>query len=181
MAIIERDVIQFFPMVQGGRPNNMFGGTFKHQIVFSDRVRCNHLFAIAGNILQISQSVEFQRSVTNIDITQSLMMSHGAAKSSRQDVTQFLGMWQSATIVRAYEQVEQSLQITQSVLATVAKPGTSTLNLSHSVSYTVVRNLIVTQTLNLNSDGAGYLANPNFISSETISISGPNSSPEDVF
>ncbi len=174
MAVIELFVDQMLVIDQSNSKNNPRGVAASNTLIITQTVDNHQYLQSVGDFLNIGQQVEVHKSVICLAVEQYLEISDRGRKfNSQQDVIQILALWQLARTVE-FEAVSQTLVISQAVDVVFCTPGTNTLVLTQSVSYTITRNLVCEQTLVINSGCSGYKEDKNFYSTELPTITGPN-------
>lgn len=180
MAVFEVFVNQMFPMLQG-EPETNPQGAFVNQILsLGQSVSTNQKSGTGISRFQMSHTAAVDHTLINITISQFLYMWQTGGRGPHVFATHFYHLWHTA-VVSAYETPSNILYLSQSVLTYFGHDGKNTLVINQTLTYKMVRNLLVSQTYAPVSDGTSFLPNPNFINEIEPSLSGPNGPPEYVW
>jgi hypothetical protein len=111
----------------------------------------------ARDLLYLSQLVRVVKTL-NLGVAHTLAFSQTPRpRVSDEEAFQFLSIQQSVVLESKWPSVTQPLTLTQVAVALLAKAAYNTLTLTQEVTVNVTRNLGVTQTLTMVSQGRAYL------------------------
>lgn len=173
MAVYELFVDDFF-VVDQTTGSNPFGRAVQQTLVINETVKYMPYPMSFAQRFEVGQSAVVRKSVNHIGITQRLeFFQQGGKGPALQVITDHFHMVQTAKIIE-YEAISQTLIITQTVGVQLAKNTTSTLIMTDSATYTVIRNRAITQTFVMLSGGTGYIPDDETYGITVPAFGGPN-------
>jgi len=168
-------------MIQPGTDSVPDGASASNIFVVSETFQSNRKIGSVVQTFRVQQSQLGDHKIINRTILQSLYMLQRAARTFVRTVTDIFAPFQSQRKVKAYKIVGQTLYLSQTVVGAFGKPAINTFAMTQAATYTARRNLTSTQTFSPVSSGKGYLPDPCFIGTPTVSIGGPNGEPDYIF
>jgi hypothetical protein len=181
MSVIEVTVLQAFPIYEPADIPNPQGLSIQDTLVFMEAIKINQKFEIVKNYFELNEYTNGDSSIINKTIVDWLYMTQHGARATTQTITQIFAMWDSSNKIKSYDIVTHNLNLIQTVIGLLAKPGNSTFTMNQIASYVAHRNINVPQTFTPKSYGKGYITDPNFNALTPVVLGGPNGSQEFVF
>lgn len=174
MAVYELFVDQFLPLYEGNTKASPMGAFATDTLVLTDYAKNFSSLHSVSDTLHLAQLATARKSIINVSVVDYLQIDQGGFRAApAQTITQYLIIGGYARLVE-FEQLAQSLILSQSAEFQVAKATFHTLELTQVVTYTIIRNLLVVQEIVIHSASTGIKMDENFYSAPLPTLNGPN-------